>query len=133
MRISDWSADVVSSDLLGRRAGQFVSDSLPETLMLKFERVLCPFLLDITNYYAGVSYESPIGSPHMPPMPYGTDDGAIVDPRGSMMIKGFASERRGEPGVARRVVREAFEMNLRDDKVEGDFAFEQGARRGVRR
>ncbi|KAJ7556163.1 hypothetical protein O6H91_05G071800 [Diphasiastrum complanatum] len=74
-------ASVEEAITLGVKASELVSEAFPSPMVLKFERVLCPFLLLQVNRYAGKQYTLNIS---------GKDEGTLF-------VRGLESERRDVP------------------------------------
>ncbi|XP_073396343.1 DNA polymerase delta catalytic subunit isoform X5 [Physcomitrium patens] len=85
---------------LGTQAAEIVSQAFPSPIVLKFERVLCPFLLLQVNRYAGRQYTCSQGN----------------EGQGTLFVKGIESERRDVPRFVRKICKQA----LIDVLVEND-------------
>ncbi|KAI5084309.1 hypothetical protein GOP47_0000478 [Adiantum capillus-veneris] len=86
---------------LGKEAADVTTKAFPPPMSLKFEKVLCPFLLLQVNRYAGKDVTYPID----------------VDKGGRMFVRGLESERRDVPPFVRGVSKIALQEILLNENV----------------
>ncbi|MCO5600345.1 hypothetical protein L7F22_054456 [Adiantum nelumboides] len=86
---------------LGKEAADVISKAFPSPMSLKFEKVLCPFLLLQVNRYAGKDVTCP------------TD----TNKEGRLFVRGLESERRDVPPFVRAVSKIALQEILLNQNV----------------
>lgn len=85
---------------LGTQAAEIVSQAFPSPIVLKFERVLCPFLLLQVNRYAGKQYTSSEANKG----------------QGTLFVKGIEAERRDVPRFVRQICKQAlYDILVKND------------------
>jgi DNA polymerase elongation subunit (family B) len=71
-------ASIAEAIELGHQASAIATEAFPPPISLKFERVLCPFLLLQVNRYAGKQFTSAAGGKG----------------QGTLFVKGIEADRR---------------------------------------
>ncbi|WIA33365.1 hypothetical protein OEZ86_006502 [Tetradesmus obliquus] len=105
------SATPAEAVALGQQAAQLVTAQLPPPIELKYERVMCPFMLLHVNRYAGCSYETAA---------------AVEAGEGQLLVKGVKAVWRQSAPLLQNTLMGALQHILMQRDVPGAMRFVEG-------